>query len=213
MTTVHARPGRPRAALARRTPRSGLRGGRASERRRTKRRLSCRAHGARLADLFATGTGTRSTCGLSGRSTATSATWSRSPVEGHRIPALSDVVPAAFAEECEIYEQFGIRPAGDKPLNRVPCRRCAGRRSPRLGPRRGAAEGPARTAHVGGQAFEFPFGPVRQVGVESLYYGLVTSGEEIVDLYLFTWHKHRASNGGWAGAPHEALFHSSEPRG
>ena len=44
---------------------------------------------------------------------------------------------------------------------------------------------------VGGHAFEFPFGPVRQVGVESLYYGLVTSGEEIVDLYLFTWHKHR----------------------
>jgi hypothetical protein len=44
---------------------------------------------------------------------------------------------------------------------------------------------------VGGQAFEFPFGPVRQVGVESLYYGLVTSGEEVVDLYLFTWHKHR----------------------
>jgi hypothetical protein len=44
---------------------------------------------------------------------------------------------------------------------------------------------------VGGQAFEFPFGPVRQVGVESLYYGLVTGGEEVVDLYLFTWHKHR----------------------
>ena len=34
-------------------------------------------------------------------------------------------------------------------------------------------------------------GPVRQAGMESLYYGLVTSGEEVVDLYLFTWHKHR----------------------
>ena len=34
-------------------------------------------------------------------------------------PALSDIAPAAFVEECEIYEQFGIRPATGKPLNRI----------------------------------------------------------------------------------------------
>ena len=60
---------------------------------------------------------------------------------------------------------------------------------------------------VGGQAFEFPFGPVRQVAVESLYYGLVTSGEEVVDLYLFTWHKHRGVEWRLRGmTPGEALF-------
>ena len=32
---------------------------------------------------------------------------------------LSDIAPAAFTEECEIYEHYGIRPAGGKPLNRV----------------------------------------------------------------------------------------------
>ena len=34
-------------------------------------------------------------------------------------PPLSDIAPAAFYEECEIYEQFGIRPDTSKPLNRV----------------------------------------------------------------------------------------------
>ena len=44
---------------------------------------------------------------------------------------------------------------------------------------------------VSGEAFEFPFGPVRVAGWESLYMGLVTTGEEVLDLYLFHWHKHR----------------------
>jgi Ni,Fe-hydrogenase III large subunit len=67
---------------------------------------------------------------------------------------------------------------------------------------------------VGGHAFEFPFGPVRQTGVESLYYGLVTSGEEIVDLYMFTWHKHRGIEWRAAGrTPQEALFHVERAEG
>ena len=41
------------------------------------------------------------------------------PIEGGEYPALSDIAPAAFVEECEIYEQFGIRPATGKPLNRI----------------------------------------------------------------------------------------------
>ena len=67
---------------------------------------------------------------------------------------------------------------------------------------------------VGGQAFEFPFGPVRQVGVESLYYGLVTSGEEVVDLYLFTWHKHRGLEWRLQGkTPEQALFLAERTEG
>ncbi len=98
-----------------------------------------------------------------------------------------------------------MRPGGGKPLNRVALPPPGGPDSrgglggqspqttlPRLGHRPPPAPEDAHASHaVGGQAFEFPFGPVRQAGVESLYYGLVTSGEEIVDLYLFTWHKHR----------------------
>ena len=113
-------------------------------------------------------------------------------IEGEQYPPLSDIAPAAFVEECEIYEQFGIRPAGGKPLNRVMLPPHGGADLPTLGHQPGQPPGEVHAPHfVGGQAFEFPFGPVRQAGVESLYYGLVTSGEEVVDLYLFTWHKHR----------------------
>ena len=92
----------------------------------------------------------------------------------------------------EIYEQFGIRPAGGKPLNRLMLPPYPGTELPTLG--RGPSRPPEEmhAPHtVGGQAFEFPFGPVRQAGRESPHHGLVTSGEEVVDLYLFTWHKHR----------------------
>jgi hypothetical protein len=40
-------------------------------------------------------------------------------IPGDEYLPLSDLAPAAFAEECEIYEQFGIRPATGKPLNRI----------------------------------------------------------------------------------------------
>lgn len=129
-------------------------------------------------------------------------------ITGEEYPPPSDLAPAAFYEECEIYEQFGIRPATGKPLNRVALPPHAGPDFPRLGhqPRRPPEE--LHAPHtVGGHAFEFPFGPVRQVGVESLYYGLVTSGEEVVDLYLFTWHKHRGLEWRLRGrTPREALF-------
>jgi Ni,Fe-hydrogenase III large subunit len=138
-----------------------------------------------------------------------------SAVDGERYPPLSGIAPAAFAEECEIYEQFGVRPAGGRPLNRVALPPGAGPDWPRLG--RAPAEPPEDVHaphHVGGQAFEFPFGPVRQVAVESLYYGLVTSGEELVDLYLFTWHKHRGVEWRLRGAtPREALFQVERTEG
>jgi Ni,Fe-hydrogenase III large subunit len=177
--------------------------------------------GARLADLFAARPG-GSAGSAPGASTVEPvmlrSVWAldrdqrylitETPIAGSRYPALSDIAPAAFAEECEVYEQFGIRPSGGKPLNRVATPPQGDIDLPRLGR---APDEPPQDVHaphlVGGQAFEFPFGPVRQVGVESLYYGLVTSGEELVDLYLFTWHKHRGIEWRSQGqTPQQALF-------
>jgi len=177
--------------------------------------------GARLADVFASG---GSPAGDGGPVTLR-LVWgldadrryliTESLVEGDSYPSLSAIAPAAFAEECEIYEQFGIRPAGGRPLNRVALPPGAGPDWPRLG--RAPAEPPRDVHaphHVGGHAFEFPFGPVRQVAVESLYYGLVTSGEELVDLYLFTWHKHRGVEWRLRGmTPGEALFYVERTEG
>ena len=163
--------------------------------------------GTRLADMFADNDGDATTLRL---------VWAdesgylltETEIEGDQYPPLSDIAPAAFVEECEIYEQFGIRPATGKPLNRLMLPPHAGPDFPRLGHRSAQPLDEAHAPHtVGGQAFEFPFGPVRQVGVESLYYGLVTSGEEVVDLYLFTWHKHRGVERRLRGAkPRDAIF-------
>lgn len=163
--------------------------------------------GVRLADMFAGGSGGASPragrAASGGDAPVLRLIWAHegeeagyivteSGIEDEQYPPLSDIAPAAFVEECEIYEQFGIRPAGGKPLNRVMLPPHDGADLPVLGHRPGLPPGEVHAPHlVGGQAFEFPFGPVRQAGVESLYYGLVTSGEEVVDLYLFTWHKHR----------------------
>ena len=128
--------------------------------------------------------------------------------EGGEYAPLSDIAPAAFTEECEIYERYGIRPTGGKPLNRVlMAPHIEGGFSPPAG--RGHAE-PAEVRaphHVRGEAFEFPFGPVRVAGWESLYMGLVTTGEEVLDLYLFHWHKHRGVERRLVGMrPEQALF-------
>jgi len=177
--------------------------------------------GARLADVFASA----SSPADDGGQVTLRLVWAldadrgylitESLVEGEAYPSLSEIAPAAFAEECEIYEQFGIRPAGEKLLNRVALPPGAGPDWPRLG--RAPADQPADVHaphHVGGHAFEFPFGPVRQVAVESLYYGLVTSGEELVDLYLFTWHKHRGVEWRLRGmTPGEALFYVERTEG
>jgi Ni,Fe-hydrogenase III large subunit len=114
------------------------------------------------------------------------------PVEGDRFPPLSDLDPAAFVEECELYEHFGVRPDNDKPLNRVLVPPHRADAFPTLGRRERARLAREYEPHViKGEAFEFPFGPVRVAAWESLYMGLVTTGEEVLDLYLFQWHKHR----------------------
>jgi Ni,Fe-hydrogenase III large subunit len=173
------------------------------------------AAGARLADLFAAD-GDQVTLRLVwGLDTERQYLLTETTIDAPEYPPLSDIAPAAFTEECEIYEQFGVRPAGGKPLNRVALPPGAGPDFPRLGHQPPEAPGEVHAPHtVGGQAFEFPFGPVRQVGVESLYYGLVTSGEEIVDLYLFTWHKHRGLEWRLRGRrPGEAVFLAERTEG
>jgi Ni,Fe-hydrogenase III large subunit/Ni,Fe-hydrogenase III component G len=123
------------------------------------------------------------------------------------MPWLSDVTPGAFVEECELFEQFGLRPPEGHQLNRLVVPPVSAPEHPRLD----RHEAPARDTHlaytVGGHAFEFPVGPVRAAGVESLYLGLVTSGEEVVDVYLHTWHKYRGIERRLQGmTPKQALF-------
>lgn len=148
---------------------------------------------ARLADMFVTDHGDESLLHLLWALDAEHAyVMTESPVAGDEYPPLSDIAPAAFIEECEVYEQFGLRPSGGKPLNRLAVPPHAGPDFPRLGRSPMTPPHEVHAPHsVGGHAFEFPYGPVRAAGLESLYLGLVTSGEEVVDLYLFTWHKHR----------------------
>lgn len=131
------------------------------------------------------------------------------PIVGQRYPELSKVEPAAFLEESEIYEAYGIRPAGGLPLDRVLLSPAHPEHFPmhRKHARRTEVE-EVRAPHVvEGEAFEFPFGPVRAVAAESLYFGLVTTGEEILDLYIGQWHKHRAIESRLVGLePERACF-------
>ncbi len=131
-----------------------------------------------------------------------------SPVRDHEYAPLSDIAPAAYVEECETFELFGVRPSGGKPLNRVLMPPHAEQTFPLLGWHRHVPPNEVRAPHVvQGEAFELPFGPVRAAGWESLYMGLVTTGEEVLDLYLFQWHKHRGIERRLAGLPPDrALF-------
>ena len=135
-----------------------------------------------------------------------------SPVATDHHPALAAALPAAYLEECEIFELWGLLPGGGQPLNRVllppnreagaPLRMAAGVIAARPLPTE------VRAPHVvQGEAFEFPVGPVRGVGQESLYMGLVTTGEELLDVYLAWFHKHRGIEQQLAGLdPDRALF-------
>jgi Ni,Fe-hydrogenase III large subunit len=131
------------------------------------------------------------------------------PITDQGHTPISDIDPAAYVEECELFEQLGIRPSGDKPLNRILMPPHAEHSFPLLdGGSRGAVPRELRAPHhVRGEAFEFPFGPVRVAGWESLYMGLVTTGEEVLDLYLFHWHKHRGIERRLHGlTPEQGLF-------
>jgi Ni,Fe-hydrogenase III large subunit/Ni,Fe-hydrogenase III component G len=130
------------------------------------------------------------------------------PLEGDTFPPLSDLDPAAFVEECEIYEHYGVRPDNGARLNRVLVPPHRADAFPTLRRRERTRLARDYEPHViSGEAFEFPFGPVRVVAWESLYMGLVTTGEEVLDLYLFQWHKHRGVERRlWGLDPQRATF-------
>lgn len=130
------------------------------------------------------------------------------------LPALDELTPSAYVEECELFEQFGLQPAGEALLNRLAVPPHAGGDFPRMAASGVLGENVHAPHVVGGQAFEFPVGPVRGAGQESLYYGLVTSGEEVVDVYLFSWHKHRGVEQRLRGLqPDRALFLAERAEG
>jgi Ni,Fe-hydrogenase III large subunit/NADH:ubiquinone oxidoreductase subunit C len=166
-------------------------------------------HGARLADLFAAMRDGRVVIRLVfADDPGQRYLIVESPVRDHEYAPLSDIAPAAYVEECETFELFGVRPSGGKPLNRVLMPPHAEQTFPLLGWHRHVPPNEVRAPHVvQGEAFELPFGPVRAAGWESLYMGLVTTGEEVLDLYLFQWHKHRGIERRLAGLPPDrALF-------
>ncbi len=151
-------------------------------------------HGARLADLF----GDESDAGQLVLRVVYALDRERRyvilecAVDGDRFPPLSDLDPAAFVEECEIYEHYGVRPDNDKRLNRVLVPPHRADAFPTLTRRERTRLARDYEPHqISGEAFEFPFGPVRAAGWESMYTGLVTTGEEVLELYLLQWHKHR----------------------
>jgi Ni,Fe-hydrogenase III large subunit len=151
-------------------------------------------HGVRFADLFGSHDDGEATARLVyGLDADRRYLIVETPITDRGHPPVSDAEPAAYVEECELFEQLDVRPLGEKPLNRVLMPPHAEHEFPLLdGGRRRAVPRELRAPHhVHGEAFEFPFGPVRVAGWESLYMGLVTTGEEVLDLYLFHWHKHR----------------------
>jgi Ni,Fe-hydrogenase III large subunit len=166
-------------------------------------------HGARLADLFAAdGRDELTLRSVYALDAERRYVVLEAELRGHLFPALSDLDPAAFVEECEIYEQFGARPANGKRLNRVHMAPHMQSTFARLSRHQRGRLAKAHVPHfVEGEAFEFPFGPIRVAGWESLYMGLVTTGEEVLDIYLFHWHKHRAAERRIEGLdPDRALF-------
>jgi Ni,Fe-hydrogenase III large subunit len=168
-----------------------------------------RAEGARLADLFGTARGDEIVLRLVyARDRDSTYEVHAATVEGDEYPLTPEMVPAGFVEQSEMFEQFGVRPVGGKPLERTVMPPNAESRFPLSGGRRTIEPRATRAPHVvQGDAFEFPFGPVRVAGWESLYFGLVTTGEEVLDLYLFYWHKHRGIERRLRGQrPERALF-------
>lgn len=120
------------------------------------------------------------------------------PVADARFLSLTIVTPAAGWYECEVWSEFGARPEGHPALTRLRLppdwpaavypQRAGWRWNAELAgtPAEGAALAPAPEGVV-----DYPLGPVRSGVVESGHYLLRTVGEEIVDMALRLFYKHR----------------------
>lgn len=156
---------------------------------------------ARLADLFGVDVGRavelHTLLALDGE-----ASWlrliSRLSETGPRFPSLREVAPAATWYEREVWSELGAHPDGHAHLGdlRLPPDWPEGRYPHREGGRWDAevASVPARDrdlAEAPAGVVDYPLGPVRSGVVESGHYLLRTVGEQIVDVGLRLFHKHR----------------------
>ncbi|HJT55353.1 MAG TPA: NADH-quinone oxidoreductase subunit C [Ktedonobacteraceae bacterium] len=126
------------------------------------------------------------------------------------FPGLADELPATGWYEREIWEELGLTPRGHPMLRRL-----------RLPPDWPAEVHPRTQTFNWGQQVEaaepryfhlepapagvvdYPLGPVRSGIVESGHYTLRTVGEEIVDMYLQLFYKHRGIEKRAEGLPIE----------
>jgi Ni,Fe-hydrogenase III large subunit/Ni,Fe-hydrogenase III component G len=120
------------------------------------------------------------------------------PAAEARFPSLSGVTPAATWYEREVWSEVGIEPEGHSGLTalRLPPDWPAGVYPHRAGrPWSAAVPSERRDEPVLAPAPEgivdYPLGPVRSGVVESGHYLIRTVGEEIVDLALRLFYKHR----------------------
>ena len=123
------------------------------------------------------------------------------PLEGEtpHFPSLTPLLPAADWYEREVWDEVGIEPRGHPALTRLrlPSDWPEGVRP--LGhtfawdaevPRNGHAS-TSELVEAPPGVVDYPLGPVRSGVVESVHYGLRTVGEELVDLRLQPFYKHR----------------------
>jgi Ni,Fe-hydrogenase III large subunit/Ni,Fe-hydrogenase III component G len=118
--------------------------------------------------------------------------------EAPRFPSLTEVAPAAGWYEREAWSECGVRPEGHDSLValRLPPDWPEGRYPHRDGSRWEMEVGrtPARAEELApapSGVVDYPLGPVRSGVVESGHYLLRTVGEEIVDIALRLFYKHR----------------------
>ena len=116
-------------------------------------------------------------------------------------PALTPELPAAGWYERELWDELGIEPKGhpalvrlrlpaDWPRDAHPLERDFRWREPV--PAVGKPDYP-KLAPAPDGVVDYPLGPVRSGVVESVHYTLRTVGEELVDLRLLPFHKHRGA--------------------
>ncbi len=119
--------------------------------------------------------------------------------EGAHYPSLTSLLPAAGWYEREVWDEVDIEPQGHPALARLrlPSDWPQGLRplSHRFSwsseaARDGRATG-LETAEAPAGVVDYPLGPVRSGVVESVHYGLRTVGEELVDVRLQPFYKHR----------------------
>ncbi len=155
--------------------------------------------GARFAGLFATGGddgGTRLRA-LTAAGGSLQAFEAMLPAGAKRYPAVTPMVPGAFWYEREIHDLFGLIPDGHPRLDPLVFP-LTGEDDER--PRPGRADGPshlepdtaALTGHVEGEGvFTIPYGPVRSGVFETVEYLVETFGEDILQVRVRPYLKHR----------------------